>query len=205
MSTATQTPGLAYQAVKMIADNHGYKTAMEKGIRHIAEYNQKQKEEAGIAGGKVSDALKLWNYINAHVVKPLLKGKNFDSEDAGFIGNWVQFKALVQTYGGNLEVLLPRLASLYAQTSTQYLGSKDVQYAGTLPLEASRPGVETLSAISGQEYQLAKRIKDAKEPTDVQAIKGEIEPNLVRAVEETADTGNLEAIIKKAQGAGAHK
>ena len=204
MSTETQT-GLAYHAVKMIADNHNYKTAMERGIRRISEYDAQQKKDAGIDGDKVIDALKLFNYINARVVKPLLKGRNFDSEDAGFIGNWVQVKALVQTYGGKLDALLPRLASLYAQTSTQYLGSKDVQYAGTLPLETSRPGVETLSAISGQEYQLARRIKDAKEPTDVQAIKGEIEPSLVRVVEETADTGNLEAIIKKAQGADAHK
>jgi len=71
-------------------------------------------------------------------------------------------------------------------------------------LDESRPGVETLAGISGQKYQLAKAIKDIKEPTDAQTVKGEIEPNLVRAVEEAAAAGSLEAILKEAQGTGAH-
>lgn len=203
MTTAT-TPGLAYQAVKTIADNAGYKKDMERKIRHISEYNDKQKGEAGISDGKV-DAQQLFNYINAHVVRPLIKGRNFDSQDAGFIGNWVQFKTLVTRYGHDLDELLPRLAALYGQTSTQFIGSKDVQYSGTIPLGESVPGIETLSGISGQRYQLQKAIKDVKEPTDVQTVKSEIEPNLVRAVEEAAATGNLEAIIKEAQGAASHK
>jgi len=201
--THATTPGLAYQAVKAIGDNSNYKKEMERKIRHVAEYNDKQKGEAGIADGKV-DALKFFNYLNAHVVRPLLKGKNFDSNDAGFIGNWVQFKTLVTRYGHDLDELLPRLAALYGQTSTQYLSSKDVQYSGTIPLDESRPGVETLAGISGQKYQLAKAIKDIKEPTDAQTVKGEIEPNLVRAVEEAAAAGSLEAILKEAQGTGAH-
>ena len=202
--THATTPGLAYQAVKAIGDNSNYKKEMERKIRHVAEYNDKQKGEAGIAYGKV-DALKFFNYLNAHVVRPLLRGKNFDSNDAGFIGNWVQFKTLVTRYGHDLDELLPRLAALYGQTSTQYLSSKDVQYSGTIPLDESRPGVETLAGISGQKYQLAKAIKDIKEPTDAQTVKGEIEPNLVRAVEEATSVGSLEAILKEAQGTGTPK
>lgn len=197
-------PALAYQAVKGIADNHSYKRELARRIREIGSYSKEKLNELGIIEKGKINAKGLFEYINTKIAKPLLSGggRNFDSNDAGFYGRWLQVKTLVERYGvaGVNDGLLDRLVAEYQTVPTQYIGQKDIGYAGVVPLSEGTSGVKAIAKLIGREVTHEGPISNIREPTDVQNIKGEFEPDLVRIVEEAADAGKFDKIVKAVKG-----
>ena len=202
------TPDLANYSVKMYVNNKNYGADLAEGIRHIKGYSKEDLEKKGITkGGKIT-AEGLMLYVNEHIAKPLLGKRNLDSKDAGYLANFVTIKALVEQYGkqGVTTDLLERLVATYLNTSTQYVGQKDIQYAGTLPTVEGKDGLMKIASITGQDIVLSDWLKAAKDPSDVANRKGTLEEPLRQRVEEAVATGNLETLMAKIQGdhAGAH-
>tara|TARA_Y100000310_G_scaffold255572_1_gene263086 strand:- start:53 stop:688 length:636 start_codon:yes stop_codon:yes gene_type:complete len=194
--TGTHTPGLAYQAVSMIASNKQYTTELAKAIRQMGTYTPKELEVKGIVKNGKVNAEGLWNYINQRA-KPLLGTRNLDSNDPGYLAQFLAVKRLTEQYGkqGVSDALVERLVATYLNTSTQYVGQRDVQLAGSLPTEDGRVGLQALARIAGQDVLLGDTIKEAKDPTDNQNTKGALEEPLRRTIEEAVDTGKLEQIL----------
>ena len=206
MTTETEAqPGLAYQAVSMAAGNKQYSTELAKTIRKIESYSKNELEEKKIVQGGKVNAEALWNYINI-LARPLLAGRNFDSKDPNYLAPYLAIKALVEQYGkkGVSSALIERLVATYLNTSTQYVGQKDVQLAGSLPTAEGKDGIKTLAKITGQDVVLGDWIEAANEPSDVASRKNVLEDQIRRTVEEAVDRGTLEKIVEQAK-ADAHK
>lgn len=206
MKTETQTqPGLAYQSVTMTAGNKQYGTELAKAIRKIETYSERELEDKKIVQGGKVNAEALWNYVNI-LARPMLAGRNFDSKDPNYLAPYLAIKALVEQYGkkGVSSALIERIVATYLNTSTQYVGQKDIQLAGSLPTAEGKDGVKTLAKITGQDVVLGDWIGAANEPSDVANRKNALEEQIRRTVEEAVDRGTLDKIVEQAK-ADAHK